>query len=869
MNDFVALLRGARGYTGQIAHVESLPSRPARYADPARPLPLPLAEALAARGITRLYAHQAAALDAARAGDHMGIVTATASGKTLCYQLPALEAILADPAARALFLFPTRALAADQLRALNDLLAALARTQGEEALMAATLDGDTPHSARDQLRTRAQIVLSNPDMLHRTVLPDHRRWAALIARLRFVVLDEAHIYRGVFGTHAALIIRRLRRLCAYYGSAPQFICCSATSANPQQHLAALIGAPVNVIDDDGAPQGARTFVMWNPPLRDRSGERRGTLPARSLAGEGGQRRSTNVETAHLLALLVGAGIKTLAFTRTRRGAELVLRYTREALENNGAMPAAQSPQRTPGHTSTQGDGQQVAAYRAGYTVDDRRRLEQAFLNGELRGLVSTNALELGVDIGGVDAVVMGGFPGTIASCWQQAGRAGRAQSRSLAVLVAQDDPLDQFYMRHAAEFFARSHEHARVALDNPYILSDQLRCAAAELPLHDADEIWFGTTFAALRDWLMRHGELASLPDGRAAYAGNVRPAASVNIRNADGEPVELVDSDTGRRIEQIAATRAPFEAFPGAVYMHQGDTFLVTELAPRRALARRTQLEYYTQTIDETEIAIRHVRQQRQVGPARLHLGVVEVTRRVVGYRRKQHYSEAVLSEHDLVLPPQTFRTIAVWWTVPEPVCRRVEQECDDALDALHAMEHAAIGLLPLFAQCDRADIGGLSIGTHPDTGAATIFVYDGVPGGAGIAQVGYDQADQWWEQTWRLLSDCPCLDGCPACIQSPKCGNANQHLSKAGAAALAALLTGRTPAARTGRRAATGAAVIEELRGRLARAKAEPPGVQRTALLVALRYRIAVERDAAHDESQRSALAAIEAESKRLMPS
>lgn len=870
MNDFAALLRGARGYAGQIAHVESLPSRPARYAEPARPLPLPLSGALASRGITRLYAHQAAALDAARAGDHVGIVTATASGKTLCYQLPALEAILADPAARALFLFPTKALAADQLRALNDLLAALAGAESEVSLMAATLDGDTPRSSRDQLRARAQIVLSNPDMLHRTVLPDHRRWAVLIARLRYVVLDEAHIYRGVFGTHAALIMRRLRRLCAYYGSAPQFICCSATSANPQQHLAALVGAPVTVIDDDGAPQGARTFVMWNPPLLDRSSERRGMSPARSLTGEGGQRRSTNVETAHLLALLVGAGIKTLAFTRTRRGAELVLRYTREALENNGAMNTGARPtHRTPEHAEKESDGQQVAAYRAGYTVDDRRRLEQAFLNGELRGLVSTNALELGVDIGGVDAVVMGGFPGTIASCWQQAGRAGRAQGRSLAVLVAQDDPLDQFYMRHAAEFFARSHEHARVALDNPYILSDQLRCAAAELPLHDADEMWFGTTFAALRDWLMRHGELAPLPDGRAAYAGDARPCTSVNIRNADGEPVELVDSESGRRIEQIAATRAPFEAFPGAVYMHQGDTFLVTELMPRRAVARRTQLEYYTQTIDETEIAIKQVRQQRQVGPASLHLGVVEVTRRVVGYRRKQHYSEAVLSEHDLALPPQTFRTIAVWWTVPESVCRRVEQECDDALDALHAMEHATIGLLPLFAQCDRADIGGLSIGMHPDTGAATIFVYDGVPGGAGIAQVGYEQAEQWWQQTWRLLSDCPCLDGCPACIQSPKCGNANQHLSKTGAAALAALLTGRTPAERTGRRAATGATVIEELRGRLARAKAEPPGVQRTALLVALRYRIAVERDAAHDESQRSALAAIEAESKRLMPS
>lgn len=870
MTNFADLLRGTRGYSGQIAHVEPLSPRPARYADPEQPLLPALAAALQARGITRLYTHQAAALDAARRGDQVGVVTATASGKTLCYQLPTLEAILAEAGARALFLFPTKALAADQLRALSGLLTAL-ETGGGAPVAAATLDGDTPRAERDRLRARARIILSNPDMLHRTVLPDHARWAALLARLRFVVLDEAHIYRGVFGTHVALIIRRLRRLCAYYGSAPQFICCSATSANPDQHLAALVGAPVRVIDDDGAPQGSRTFILWNPPVIEKgAGDRRGGAAPRSLASDNGQRRSTNVETAQLLALLVHAGVKTLAFTRTRRGAELVLRYTRTALENTGGISAAR-PATSPGGAVTE---QQVAAYRAGYTVEDRRRLEQAFLSGELRGLVSTNALELGVDIGGVDAVVMGGFPGTIASSWQQAGRAGRSQGDSLAVLVAQDDPLDQFYMRHPAEFFSRSHEHARVALDNPYILSDQLRCAAAELPLHPADDTWFGPTFAALHDWLLRHGELTALPDGRSAYAGTNRPAAAVNIRSADGEPVELVDGDNGRRIEQIAATRAPFEVFPGAVYMHQGDTFLVGELTARRATARRAQIEYYTQTIDETQIAVKQVRQQREVGPAMLYLGVVEVTRQVVGYRRKQHYSEAILSEHDLTLPPQTFRTIAVWWTIPDNICRRIEQACDDALDGLHAMEHAAIGLLPLFAQCDRADIGGLSIGMHTDTAAATIFVYDGVPGGVGIAQVGYEQAEQWWEQTRRLVTDCPCLEGCPACIQSPKCGNANQHLSKIGAATLASLLCGKAPPARdlrgaSGRGGASQVNIIEELRGRLARARAEPAGIQRTALLVALRYRIAVERAAMNDAVGKAALATIEREADSLAKS
>jgi DEAD/DEAH box helicase domain-containing protein len=572
--------------------------------------------------------------------------------------------------------------------------------------------------------------------------------------------------------------------------------------------------------------------------------------------ESGRRRSTNIETANLLATLVRANIKTLAFTRSRRGAELVLRYTREALQNSGSLLAPR-----------------VAAYRAGYTPEERRRLEQDFMRGELLGLVSTNALELGVDIGGVDAVLIAGFPGTVASIWQQAGRGGRSQGHSLAALVAQDDPLDQFYMRHPEQFFARPHEHARVALENPFILTDQLRCAASELPLHEADALWFGPTFVGLRDWLLRHGELVAFDDGSAALTAN-HPAAQVNIRSADGDPVALRDADSGRTIEQLSATRAPFEIYPGAIYLHQGDSYLVSALNGRSADARRAQVNYYTQPREETSIAIERVQQERQVGPAKLCLGVVEVTRQVTGYRRKEHYSEAMLSEHDLSLPPQVFRTIAVWWTVPEELCRRVELMCPEVVDALHAMEHACIGLLPLFAQCDRADIGGLSQDMHSGTGAATIFVYDGVPGGVGIAQLGYEQAEEWWQQTRALLIECPCAEGCPACIQSPKCGNGNQHLSKIGAAALASLLLGKPmpgrsslPSRRDNQSAgleppASAESLIEDLRGRLARARATPPGPRRGALLVALRYRIAVER--ANGGS--ADLAEIEAEALRL---
>ena len=882
-SDFVTLLRQIHGYQSQIAHVEMLPPRAARFAEPAQPLHPVLAAALVARGITRLYAHQAAALDTTRSGEHMGVVTATASGKTLCYQLPALEAILAEPSSRALLLFPTKALAHDQLRSLGELLAALeAQNDGQHSglqspIMAATLDGDTGFRERDAIRARGQIILSNPDMLHRTVLQDHGRWADVLANLRYVVIDEAHTYRGVFGTHVALVLRRLRRLCAHYGSAPQFICCSATSANPHEHLAALVGETVQVIDGDGAPQGQRAFVFWNPPVvetarhGDSESRRQNGLNQRAPVsvstgsrvsrseGEAGRRRSTNGEASALMAHLVRGNVKTLAFTRTRRGAELVLRYTRDALERLGSGFRGAVP---------------IAAYRAGYTPEQRRELEQAFVRGDLIGMVSTNALELGVDIGGVDAVVISGFPGSVASTWQQAGRAGRSQGTSLAVLVAQDDPLDQFYMRHPDIFFARPHEHARVALDNPFILSDQLRCAASELPLHDADELWFGTSFKSLRDYLLRHGDLYALDDGTAA-SNKRKPAAEVNIRSADGDPVALKDAETGRQIEQVAATRAPFEVYPGAIYLHQGDSYLVSELTARTAFAKRSAADYYTQTIEETEIAIEKVRELRELGPATLHLGVVQVTRRVTGYKRKKHYSDEVLSEHDLSLPPLQFRTVAVWWTVPDGLVDQVETRCDEAVDALHAMEHACIGLLPLLAQCDRADIGGLSTNAHPDTKQATVFVYDGVPGGVGIAQVGYEQAEEWWQQTRALLNECPCAEGCPACVQSPKCGNGNQHLSKPGAAALTALLL-RLPmpaaernlsaSAQTNATPAGSQSLLFDLRDRLAKAKATPAGPRRDALVVALRYRITTERTGSLDLAARVALDSIEKEAARL---
>ncbi|MCU0490420.1 MAG: DEAD/DEAH box helicase [Chloroflexaceae bacterium] len=835
--DFAQLLTAMPAYGGQLVHCQPFSPRPARYAELAEPLAPALAQALAQRGVHRLYTHQAAAITAARAGNHVGVVTATASGKTLCYQLPAIEASLAERGARTLLLFPTKALAHDQLRSLQQLLAALP----DQPLTAATLDGDTQQKDRDGVRQRAQLILSNPDMLHRTLLPNHGQWQAVLGQLRYVVIDEAHTYRGVFGSHVALIMRRLRRVCAHYGAAPQFILCSATSANPEEHLAALVGEPVQVIDDDGAPQGQRSFVLWNPPIIEARGAKQGqddgapqveSGQRRSTNVESGQRRSTNVETSNLLAYLVHCGVKTLAFTRSRRSAELVLRYTRETLRQSGSS-----------------HGERVNAYRAGYAPEERRRLERAFVAGDIQGMVSTNALELGVDIGGVDGVVMGGFPGTVASTWQQAGRAGRSSGASLAVLVAQDDPLDQFYMRHPEALFQRSHEHARVALENPYILADQLRCAAAELPLHEADDQFFGASAPALRAWLVRKGELAQLPDGRLSYCGPGRPAAQVNIRSADGATIAVRDSENGRLIEQVAGNRAPFEVYPGAIYLSQGHSYAIEQVQGSLAHARRVSVNYYTDTLDTTEIRVREVLRQRRIGEIEVTVGKVEVTRQVTAYRRKEHYTGSVLGVHDLDVPPWTFRTVAVWWTVPQTMVERLELVCDDSLDALHAMEHTAIGMLPLLAQCDRADIGGLSTNYHPDTQLATIFVYDGVPGGVGIAEIGFEQAEEWWERTRQTLADCPCADGCPACIQSPKCGNGNQHLSKIGAAHLSALLLNLDPPMQTPALtptppmpAARPSGTVQVLAATFGHLQALPHGPRRTALLSTLAYRIQV---------------------------
>ena len=769
---FLRHLRTQPFYRGQIEHVEHLRPRRPRYARLTRPLPPALEAALRSAGVDRFFRHQVQAIEAVRNGQHVVVATGTASGKTLAYNVPVLEAILLDPDVRAFYLFPTKALAQDQSRVLRTLVGGLKANGYASSLVFGTYDGDTPQPMRPQLRRRAAIILTNPDMLHLGILPNHNLWAHFFRHLRFVVLDEAHAYRGVFGSHVAVVMRRLERLCELYGSSPQFICCSATIANPAEHVERLTGVRPTLVTDDGSPQGPKVFALWNPPFVDR--RRTG-------------RRSANAEAARLFAEMARHGLRNITFTKARVVAELVLRYAREALSKTD--PQLKS---------------RVAAYRAGYLAEDRRQIERDLFSGRLIGVTATSALELGVDVGGLDATVSVGFPGTIASLWQQAGRAGREGRPSLSILIGLDDPLDQYFMRHPKELFGRPHEHAIINPSNATILEQHLPCAAREYPLSRADEARFGPGFVEAMIRLEERGVLRYRPEqDRWYYLGRGYPAQDVSIRSIGGRSVVLLDETNGfRRLEEIDSATAPARAHPGAIYLHQGEAYLVTELDLEKgqALLRPAQVDYYTQPREVSDVRIVRSARHRVTGSTLAYWGTVRVTRQVVGFRRVRQYSEAILSDEFLDMPAQTFETRAVWWDVPPEWARRVSRRGWDFLGGLHALEHAAIGLLPLFAMCDRWDIGGLSTARHPDTGRPQVFIYDGYPGGVGISEQGFDLLDDLWRATLATIKDCPCDDGCPSCIQSPKCGNNNRPLDKEAAIwILESLLPGKS---RRGRR-------------------------------------------------------------------
>ncbi|WP_238342894.1 DEAD/DEAH box helicase [Nocardioides cynanchi] len=761
-----ALRLAARpGHEDSLRHQRVLPSREARTAPWPTWVSAEVVAAFGARGVGTPWRHQVTAAEAAQAGHHVVLSTGTASGKSLAYQLPALTHILerrgprGERGATTLYISPTKALAQDQLAAVAGL---------GLGVRIATHDGDSSYEERDWTREHGEYVLTNPDMLHRSLLPRHDRWAGLFGCLDLVVVDECHHYRGVFGAHVAQVLRRLRRVCAAHGSEPTFVLASATVGNPAEHASRLTGLEVVAVSDDSSPRGELTVALWEPPFT-------------SYAGENGApvRRAASSETADLLTDLVADGVRTLAFVRSRRGAEQVASTAAGLLaEVDASLP------------------ERVASYRGGYLPEERREIEQALRDGRLLGLAATNALELGIDVSGLDAVLVAGFPGTRAAWWQQVGRAGRSAGDALAVLVARDDPLDTYLVNHPEALLDQAVESTVFDPDNPYVLRPHLCAAAQEVPLRTDGLALFGPTARALVDELTEEGRLRRRPQGW--YWTHPEPASALaDIRSGSGRPIALVEATTGRVVGTVDSSSAHSTAHTGAVYVHRGDSWLVEtlDLDDHVATITRADVAYSTTARELTDISIETELEHRTWGAARICFGTVDVSHQVVSYLRRRQPSGEVIDETPLDLPVQTLRTQAVWWTLPEDVLAEAGLAGGDLPGSAHAAEHCSIGLLPLFATCDRWDIGGVSTALHADTGRLTVFVYDGHPGGSGIAARGYQTAAAWLAATRETITSCECPDGCPSCVQSPKCGNQNHPLDKDGAVRLLDVLLAGAP--------------------------------------------------------------------------
>ena len=723
--------------------------RQARYgAKPAETTALPdelhpaLRESLARAGIDELYSHQAEALEAAMAGPVI-VTTGTASGKSLAFNLPVLDTLARDPRARALYLYPTKALAQDQARKLHELRAPFLRH--------AIYDGDTPKEERRAIRGRSNLILTNPDMLNVGVLPHHRNWGDVLANLAWIVVDEAHVYRGVFGSHVGNVLRRLRRLARAYGTEPRFVLTSATIGNPLELGERLTGLDLGLVDRDGAPHAERQVVMWNPPLVDE---------------DAGIRGSALSEAAQLLAELMQAEVRTICFLKSRRGVELIQRFTKLRLEDAGRGDLAE----------------RIAPYRAGYTPTQRREIERRLSEGELLAVVATDALELGIDVGDLDAAICVTFPGTVASLRQMWGRAGRRQT-GLALYVAGDDALDQFFCRHPDEFLDRPVEQAILDHESEEIHVQHLVAAAYELPLTADDADTLGPRWELYAERLVAQGRLRERA-GRYTPRTDEFPAGRISLRSAGIDSIAVVEADGGELIGSVEMGRAHSTIHPGAVYLHMGQSYEVEELDLRgsRALVRQFSGDWYTQPKKETETWIEEVLDRRTVYGVELSFGVVSVTEQVVAFQKKRVADHEVLDLLPVDLPEQQFVTQALWYEVPDELLRS-EFPLEVLLGSLHAAEHTQIAVLPLIAMCDRWDIGGLSTNSHPQTARPTVFIYDGHAGGVGITRIGFRLFETLVDDARRLIAECPCKLGCPSCVQSPKCGNLNEPLNKNGA--------------------------------------------------------------------------------------
>jgi len=727
---------------GRLVSETSEHSRPAKQVELPDSLHPDLLESLRAAGIESLYSHQLEAYETAR-DSNLILTSGTASGKSLSFNLPVLDGIAHDPMRRALYLYPTKALAQDQARKLSEL-----RPPG---VREAIYDGDTPREERPSIRRRANLVLTNPDMLNVGVLPHHKHWGDFLANLGWVVVDEAHTYRGVFGSHVANVLRRLRRVARIYGSEPRFAMASATIANPGELAERLSGVSFELLDDDGAPRAGREVAMWNPPVIEESTQ---------------TRRSPISEASDMLAELVSRGVRTICFMRSRRGIELIKRFTEIKLTESGNADLAR----------------RIAPYRAGYTPQQRREIEASLASGELLAVAATDALELGIDVGELDAAICVNFPGTVASLRQMWGRAGRRQ-RGLAVYIAGQDALDQFFCRHPDEFLGRPVEAAILDHRSEQIQMQHLVAAAYESPLGPDDDEVFGEGWRHAAENLVTMGELRRGRGERFLTRTGDFVAGRISLRSASADSVAVVDAASGEMIGEVEAQRAFDTVHPGAIYLHLGRSYEVSELdlGSRRATVKPFDGDFYTQAKKETDVWIEEMRIQRQALGVELNFGAVSVTEQVIAFQRKRLGDHEVLDTIALDLPEQNFVTQALWYVIGDRMASALPP--DVLLGALHASEHGQIAVLPLIAMCDRWDIGGLSTNIHHQTGSPSIFIYDGHPGGVGITQRGYEEFEQLVGDADRLIRECPCEDGCPSCVQSPKCGNLNEHLHKGGA--------------------------------------------------------------------------------------
>ncbi len=729
---FLNALTHDLSYRGQVVRHQVFPCRQPVFGRLAPPLPAALAQALEALGVKELYSHQATAVQQVRAGKNIVVVTATASGKTLCYNLPVLERFINEPGATALYLYPTKALAQDQQKGLLRLAERL-----DPMPVVGVYDGDTSVASRKKLRDQGQIILTNPDMLHQGILPKHAGWGRFFGQLRFVVLDEIHAYRGVFGSNVANVLRRLRRICAHYGSNPVFICTSATIANPREHAEALLGMAVEVVDNDGAPRGERHVILWNPPFLD--------------AGKT-ERRSTNSEATWLMARLIRERIPTIAFGRARVVAELIYKYVVEELEKTHPALA-----------------QKVRAYRGGYLPAERREIERQLFSGELLGVTSTNALELGIDIGSLEACLVVGYPGTIASFWQQAGRAGRGGEPALVVFIGHNAPVDQYLMQHGEYLFEHSPENAVIDPDNPHILLGHLRAAVYEKPLTAADERIFGDYAGAIRELLEEAGEVAVV-QGAGYWKGQGFPAAQVSLRNISENTFTIIDESAGNRsIGTMEEQSAWQQLYEQAIYLHEGETYFVRELnlEERIACVRKIDADYYTQAITEIQIRVTEREEEKPWRKARAFFGSAEVMVKPYLFRKIQFGGKDSLGFGSINLPPNTMETNAFWLCPPLAALRRVRDFGRDPIEGLLGIANVLTEVLPLFVMADPADVGSVVDQANNDVPA--VFVYDKYPGGMGFAHRSYENIEELFQAALELIHSCPCADGCPSCVGSP----------------------------------------------------------------------------------------------------